>query len=368
MNSSSSLEDRQWPLTIGVDIGGTQMRVAVLQGSTLISRVGLLTGAETAPASMLPRLFSAVAQALREAGIGIEQIDSIGVATPGPINHRTGVIYAPPNLPGWTEVPLRDIFQQQFALPIFVENDANTAALGEYFYGAGRGSATMVYLTISTGIGGGMMIDGKITEGANGTAGEWGHMSIDRNGALCPCGNRGCLEYMTSGTSIARIANEAIEQGQGAELLAFARAMLAHPASAPDKAALPAPQDLNTQPLDSSIVPGAQGEQEETLLVNAHTVARAAEAGIPLARAIIADAGEALGVGLVNILHIFNPDRVILGGGVTQMGDMLLEPARHIVQERTMQAPRQSAQIVLAELGPNVGLIGAGALGRYYSG
>jgi glucokinase len=374
MNNSNPVDDREWPLSIGVDIGGTQMRVAVLQGSTLISRVGMLTGMDTAPESMMPRIFSAIEQALREARTGIEQVSSIGVATPGPINHRTGVIYAPPNLPGWRKVPLRDIFQQRFTLPIFVENDANAAALGEYFFGAGRGSSTMVYLTISTGIGGGMIIDGKIIEGVNGTAGEWGHMSIDRNGALCPCGNRGCLEYLASGTSIARIANEAIENGQGGELLAFASAMLAHPSSVPDQSALPAPPDLNTQPLDSAIAAGVPskagelGEKEETLLVNAHTVARAAEAGIPLARAIIADAGEALGVGLVNILHIFNPDKVILGGGVTQMGDMLLEPARRIVQERTMQAPLQSAHIVLAELGPNAGLIGAGALGRYYSG
>lgn len=184
MNSSSSQDDRQWPLSIGVDIGGTQMRAAVLQGSALISRVGLLTGTE----------------------------------------------------------------------------------------------------------------------------------------------------------------------------------------SAPGQSALPAPQVLNTQPLVSSLAAGTQGEQDEALLVNAHAVARAAEAGIPLARAIIAGAGEALGVGLVNILHIFNSDRVILGGGVTQMGDMLLEPARLVVRERTMQAPRQSAQIVLAEFGPNAGLIGAGALGRYSGG
>jgi glucokinase len=360
----------QMPLVIGVDIGGTQIRAAVLQGATLRSRVRLLTGTQTAPEQMLPRVFATIEQALREAQATLDQVTGIGIATPGPINHRTGVIYDPPNLPGWKEVALRDIFQQRYTLPVYVENDANTAALGEYMYGAGRGCQHMVYLTISTGIGGGMIIDGKIVEGANGTAGEIGHMSIDWRGPTCPCGNRGCLEYLASGTAIARVANEAIEAGQGTELLAFARAMLAYPASVPDQGALPIPPDLETQPLemadeaDEHDEPGDRGELPQ---VNAQTVARAAEAGIPLAREIIAGAGVALGAGLVNILHIFNPEKVILGGGVTRMGDMLMEPALRVVQECAMSAPRRAAQIVVAQLGENVGLIGAGALIRYYT-
>jgi glucokinase len=226
----------------------------------------------------------------------------------------------------------------------------------------------MVYLTISTGIGGGIIIDGKMVEGANGTAGELGHMSIDRNGPACPCGSRGCLEYFASGTSIARVANEAIEAGQGAELLAFASAMLAHPGSVPDQRALPsAPDPEMPDEANEADVAGASIKQGELLRVNAQTVARAAEAGIPLARSIIAGAGEALGVGLVNILHIFNPEKIILGGGVTRMGDMIMEPALRIVQERTLAAPREAAQIALAQLGDNAGLIGAGALIQYYS-
>ena len=360
----------QLPLVIGVDIGGTHFRAAVLRGSELRSRVPLLTGTQTAPEQMLPRIFAAIEQALREAQVTPEQVAGIGVATPGPINHRTGVIYDPPNLPGWKEVPLRDIFQQRYNLPTYVENDANAAALGEYVFGAGRGSQNMVYLTISTGIGGGIIIDGKIVEGVNGTAGELGHMSIDWRGPACPCGNRGCLEYLASGTAIARIANEAIEAGQGAELLAFASAMLAHPTSVPDQGALPTAPEMETRPLDKAGEPvehDEAGEGGEVLRVNARTVARAAEAGIPLARSIITEAGEALGVGLVNILHIFNPDKIILGGGVTRMGDMLMEPALRIMQERTMSAPRQSAQIDLAQLGDNAGLIGAGALIQYYT-
>ena len=258
---------------------------------------------------------------------------------PGPLDYRTGIIYSPPNLPGWGQVPLRDIFLQHYTLPVYIENDAHTAALGEYMFGSGRGCKNLVYLTISTGIGGGVIIDGKILEGANGTATELGHMSIDWHGQRCSCGNMGCLEYLASGTAIARMANEAIADGQGAELLAFASTMLAHPTTAPDQAALPAVQEPEALEQDD------MDDGEEPLRVNARTVARAAEAGIPLARSIIMQAGEALGVGLVNIIHIFNPEMIILGGGVTLMGDMLMEPAQRIVQERTLQAPRDAARI-----------------------
>jgi glucokinase len=346
------------PLVVGVDLGGTHIRTAVLQGSKLHSRVSLLTGENPTPERLLPRVYGAIQQALDEADITLDQIAGIGVSTPGPLNNRTGVIYSPPNLPGWENVPLRDLIQQHFNAPILVENDAHTAGLGEYMFGGGRGSRYMVYLTVSTGIGGGVLIDGKILEGANGTAGELGHMTIDWKGERCKCGNVGCLEYLASGTAIARYANEAIAAGQGADLLAFASTMLEHIATVPDQAALPT-HDPNTQPLDGY---DELSTVAEPLRVNAYTVARAAEAGIPLARDIITHVAEALGVGLVNIIHIYNPEIIILGGGVMQLGRMLMEPALRIVQERTMKAPRDSVRITLAQLTRNAGLVGAGAL------
>ncbi len=358
MYEETTTHQQNLPLVMGVDLGGTNIRTAVLQGSSLHSRVSLLTGENPTPERILPRVYGAIQQALDEAHIALDQIAGIGVATPGPLNNRTGVIYSPPNLPGWDNVPLRDVLQQHFNRPIVIENDAHTAGLGEYMFGAGRGSMYMVYLTVSTGIGGGVIIDGKILEGANGTAGELGHMTIDLQGERCNCGNIGCLEYLASGTAIARYANEAIAAGQGAELLAFASTMLEHTATVPDQAALPI-QDLNTQPMDEH--DESDGEIEP-LRVKARTVARAAEAGIPLARDIITNAAEALGIGLVNIIHIYNPDKIILGGGVMQMGPMLMEPALRIVQERAMKAPRDSVRIELAQLGINAGLIGAGAL------
>ncbi len=334
------------PLVVGVDLGGTQIRTAVLRGATLLSRVGLLTGENPTPERIIPRMFLAVQEALTAANVPREHIAGIGIGAPGPLNGRTGIVFSPPNLPGWQNIPLRDMFQAHFDLPIFLENDANAAALAEQMFGAGHGSQEIVYITISTGIGGGVITNGKILDGIAGTAAEIGHMTVDWRGPRCNCGNIGCLESITSGTAIARRANELIVLGKADALLAFA---LSHPST--DK--------TTDTPADSSRMAASP------IHVNARLVADAAQAGIPEAREIIALAAEALGVGLVNVIHLFNPEIIILGGGVTQTGAPLLEPARRIVQERAMSVPRESTQIVMAELGSDVGLVGAGALIYY---
>ncbi|HVB21111.1 MAG TPA: ROK family protein [Ktedonobacteraceae bacterium] len=374
------------PLVVGVDLGGTQLRTAVLRGPTLLSRVGMLTGTNPAPERILPLIYKAVEQALAEAHVGMDAIAGIGIAAPGPLDHRTGIVFEPPNMPGWNRVPLRDLFAERFHVPVYVENDANACCLGEYMFGAGRGYSMIVYMTISTGIGGGVIINGEIMEGASGIAAELGHMTIDRYGERCTCGNIGCLEYIASGTAIARHANKVIHAGEGAELLNFARTMLQHSDTVTNQAGLPTMPgyegetvELRFPPSSDSTLDQSQKTQEmlgihemqetqpeDELVVNARTVALAAEAGVPVARAIIQDAAEALGIGLVNVIHIFNPDVIILGGGVTEMGPMLMEPALHVVQEHAMKVSREAAHIVLAQLGHNVGLVGAGALIYHY--
>ena len=361
MNQQMPAKPQNLPLVIAVDLGGTQMRTAILQGATLLSRVSLLTVDDATPNRIIPRIYTAVQQALDEAHIPLDQIAGIGIAAAGALDSRSGVVFAPPNLPGWDHVPLRDIFQEHFKIPVFVENDANATALGEYMFGAGRGCNDMVYLTVNTGIGGGVIIDGKIVDGASGTAGELGHMTIDWHGERCNCGNIGCLENIASGTAIARSANEAIAAGQGTELLAFARTMLEHTDTVPDPSALPLPEQDDVDETEGTF----DEVSGQMIHVNAHTVARAAESGIPLAREIVTNAAEAIGVGLVNIIHIFNPEMIILGGGVTQMGPMLMEPALRIVHERAMKVPRDAVKIVQAQLGMNTGLVGAGALIYY---
>ncbi len=344
---ASSDASEKLPLVVGIDLGGTQIRAAVLRGAQRLSRVGLLTGEDPTPERVIPRMIEAVEQAIGEAGVSLEQIAGIGVGAPGPLNSRTGVVFSPPNLPGWVDVPLRSILNNHFKRPIFVENDANAAALGEYMFGAGQGSLEVVYLTISTGIGGGIIADGRIVEGIVGTAGELGHMTIDLHGPRCNCGNIGCLESISSGTAIARRANEIVAMGKGDELLAFA---------------------LTQQEDGSANTPedSQQVARHNLVHINARVVAEAAAAGILVARQIITTAAEGLGVGLVNIMHIFNPELIILGGGVSQMGDMLLAPAQHVIEKRAMRVPQQAARIVMAQLGTDAGLVGAGALIYYH--
>jgi glucokinase len=286
-------------------------------------------------------MIQAVYQAVDEAGVSLEQIAGIGIGAPGPLNGKTGVVFNPPNLPGWRNVPLRDIFHERFKCPIYVENDANVAALSEHMFGAGQGSLDMAYLTVSTGIGGGIIANGQLLTGTIGTAAELGHMTIDWHGPRCSCGNIGCLESLASGTAIARQANEriALDRRGSAELIAFALSKQSYEKGA-------------EMPRDS----------RRPIHVDAMMVAEAAVSGIRMAREIIGLAAEALGVGLVNIIHIFNPEVIILGGGVTQIGEPLLGPARRIVAERAMPVPRESVRIVLSDLGSDAGLIGAGSL------
>lgn len=314
------------PPVIAVDLGGTQLRVAVVQGSQVLAKVRVLTGESPLPDSIVSRISSGIDQVLEEAEIGIEQVAGLGVGVAGPLDGRTGVVFAPPNLSGWNNVPLRAMLQKYYGnLPILLENDANAAALGEYLFGAGQGCSDMVYLTISTGIGGGVICNGQLLQGISGTAAELGHMTIDRDGPRCNCGNIGCLESIASGIAITHRASEAMKAGTYFENL-------------------PA------------------GIQADPAHVDPHAVADAAREGLPAACAIIKEAAEALGIGIVNIIHIFNPERIILGGGLLQIGSLLLDPALQIVRERAMKVPYQAVSIVPAQFGDEAGLIGAGAL------
>jgi glucokinase len=347
-NTSPIFDDvDRLPLVVAVDLGGTQIRTAILRGPKLLSRVSMLTGDDSSPQNVIPRMIDAVRQVLADAHLAIEDTAGIGIGAPGPLNGRTGYVFSPPNLLNWENVPLRDLFAQEFGVPVFVDNDADVGALGEYMFGAGRGAQEMVYLTVSTGIGGGIISNGQLVVGATGMAGELGHMSVDMHGPLCNCGNIGCLEVIASGTAIARRASELIEQGRGEALLTY---VLAHQST--DQAA--------DTPTDRARA------LRERIRVNAQMVAEAAEAGVPEAKEIITVAARALGIGLVNIIHIFNPERIILGGGVVQMGPLLLQPAQRMVDKHTMPMPRAAVNIVQAELGSDVGLVGAGALLYYH--
>ena len=243
----------------------------------------------------------------------------MGVA--GPID-QNGVVLSPPNLPGWDNTPLRSLWEEEFRVPVYIGNDCNLAALGEYRFGAGMGRDNIVYIAIGTGIGGGVIIDGRLFTGSGGLATELGHMTIDPSGPRCNCGNTGCLEALASGTAIARAAVERIQCGEASTITRLATSDLGR--------------------------------------VTAETVQTAAISGDKLARDVIERAGRDLGIGITNLLHLFNPELVIIGGGVAMMGELILNPARKTVAERAM--PGFIVPIVPSSLGDDAGLLGAVAL------
>jgi glucokinase len=312
------------PLVIGVDLGGTQIRAALIQHTRLLSRVSLPTQDEEGVEAVIQRIKEAIRQAAHQGGVLLEQVFGIGMAAPGPLDGRSGIIISPPNLKGWHNVPLRQIIQDEFRLPVALGHDASLAALAEYVFGAGHGIPDMIYITVSTGIGGGVLLGGQIFLGVSGVAPEPGHMTIDIHGPRCNCGNIGCLEVLASGTAIARYAAEAIAQGRGQGMLEAAQALQA---------------------------------QE----VDARVVVEAARRSDQVASKIMRQVAEYVGVGLVSLIHIFNPALIVIGGGVSKAGPLLFEPMQRIVDERAMEVQRRAVRIVPAKLGEDAGLLGAGA-------
>jgi len=316
------MQERHELLILAIDLGGTKIMAALIshQGQVM-AREYHLTLAGEGPQSVINRILSAIDHLLRVGNIGLSQLHSISIAAAGAIDFDQGLVTSSPNLPGWHNVPLSDMVNRKYKVKTFLINDASAGALGEHHFGVGRGVNNLVYLTVGTGIGGGIIINGKLYLGPSGSAGEIGHMTIDVNGPRCSCGNIGCLEMLASGTAIAREAIRRITQGE-----------------------------------ESSLSQMAGGKIEN---ITAEKVGVAARGGDGLALEVISKAATYLGVGMVNLVNIFNPEMIIVGGGVAQMGDLLLEPARRVVKERAFQLSAQAVRIVPAQLGDNAGVLGA---------
>lgn len=305
-------------LILGLDVGGTKLAAGVAGADgTLRSRVERPTGVEDGPDAVIARLEELGRGAIGEGGA----VAAVGVGIGGPLDARRGIIQDPPNLVGWHDVPLKERLQATFRLPVHVENDANAAALAEHRFGAGRGVDNLVYVTISTGIGGGAVLDGRLYEGESGNALEVGHMSVSYDGWPCACGRHGCPEAFASGTNIARRAREALAAGEPSSLAQLAE-------------------------------------------VTAREVADAARAGDPLAVRIWDDTVAVLGATMTNLLNLFNPRLLILGGGVTRAGDLLFEPLRRLSLPATLGRQGQDAEIVPAALGEDTGILGAVAVAQ----
>ncbi len=306
---------------LALDIGGTKIRLALVSPEgEILTREEHLTTAKEGPTPVINRILSAMKGILESHRVDLSQLHSISIATAGVIDTDNGVITSSPNLPGWINIPLRDTVERAYGLSTFLLNDANAAALGEHEFGAGKGVANLFYITVSTGIGSGIIIDNKLYSGTSGGAGEIGHMTIDVNGPACKCGSNGCLEMLASGTALARETINRIKNGQ--------KSFLAETRS-----------DIEN--------------------ITAREIGQAAREGDTLALEVISRAAYYLGVGLANVVNILNPDAIIIGGGLSKLGDLLLEPAIKVVQERAFQLPAQAVRIVPSQLGDDAGIIGA---------
>ena len=310
---------------LGLDLGGTKIQSLVVDDrGTILGEDRRPTLAAEGPEAVVDRLAESALSALSRAGLEPGDVLAIGVSAPGPCDFERGVLLHAVNLPGWTATPLAALVQERLGRPAILENDANAAALAEARHGAGQGARHLIYLTISTGIGGGLILDGRIYRGANGTAGELGHVTVDERGPVHSCGMRGCLEVMASGTAIARLADEAVAAGRSAALAEAA----------------------------------THGE------LTPAEVHAAAEEGDPVAAEILASAAHYLGVGLANYLNIFNPNVIVIGGGVTAIGSRLLEPAFAQARQMAFRLPSDSVEFRLAALQGRAEALGVAALAR----
>jgi len=312
------------PLSLGIDLGGTKIltAVATAQGK-MLSRDHSVTPATKGQEAVVQSILESIGRALEQAGIAASQLSAIGVGAPGLSNPETGILFTSPNLPGWRDVPLRDVIEKELGKKAFLINDANAAALGELYFGAAKGAHHFIYITISTGIGGGIIIDGEVYTGSIGTAGEVGHMTIDDDGPPCNCGNRGCWETLASGTAMAREARKQIKEGARTSILGY-----------------------------------AEGDVEK---VTAQVIHNAAKEGDSLAKELITRTGYYVGVGLANLVNIFNPELIVIGGGLSNIGDMLLEPAYKVAGERAFKESYRTVRFALAKLGRDSGVLGAAA-------
>ena len=307
-------------LIAALDLGGTQIRTALYEdGGRLVARYACPTRADEGREAVLNRIIQSLERIIAEAP---GPVTAIGVGAPGPLDPWGGVILDAPNLPGWQKVPLRQVLSERFGVPVAVGNDANVAALAEHRFGAGKGFDHIIYITVSTGIGGGIIMDGKLLLGARGLAVEVGHIIVEPEGPPCGCGSRGCMEAVASGTAIAREAKRRLRAGEGGLLLRL-----------------------------------VGGDVER---VTAREVAQAARQGDPLSKEIFRQAGRYIGIGITSLVHLFNPARVIIGGSVAKAGDLLFDPIRETIRERVMDEHfLEGFAVVPAALGDDVGLLGA---------
>ncbi len=323
MVDKKSLEKKY---SIGVDLGGTNIVNTVVnyQGK-IVSRLKVPTLAERGKESTIKRIVETIHENIVQSTIASGDIIGIGIGAPGPLDVKKGIINFAPNLPGWRDVPLRKILEDEFNMKIVLENDANAAAWGERCFGAGQGVNNLVCFTLGTGIGGGIIINGKIYHGNNYGAAELGHMTVNKDGPRCNCGNYGCLESYSSATGIKNRIKNRIKEGIKSEFL-----------------------DFDEDKLFESL--------------RLKSIFEVARKGDRLTKDIVEEAISYLGIAIANIANILNPEMVVLVGGITNEGNKLLIPLRKEVKKRALYSNYKSLKIVIGKLAGNAGVLGAAAL------
>ena len=303
-----------------IDLGGTNVR-AIIAGLD-----GEISGEDRRPSragqgldTTIETLLASLAQACSAAGVEASDLRGLGVATPGWVDTERGVVPAAPQLVGWHDVPLVEMLRERLGVAVRLENDANAAALGENAFGAGRGTRHMLYITVSTGVGAGIIVDGRLYGGAKGSAGEIGHTIVDPSGPPCGCGGRGCLESLSSGTAIARKAAQAADRGDSAAL---------------------------------SEIKEREGR------LGARQVADAARGGDAASIAIYEEAGYYLGIALANAVNLLSPEAIIIGGGVMQAKELFLPRAEETMRDLALDEPLKYLRFAEAELGDRAGVMG----------
>ncbi len=311
-------------LALAIDLGGTKVAAAVVrEDGKIVSHATRPTEAHKGGEWVLSRIKEAALEALENSKIQPSQFTGVGMGTPGVVDAEQGIMLSDAvNIPEWKGRNLKSELERVLGIPAFIENDANAAGLGEFVFGSGRGAKSLILVTLGTGIGGAVIINGELIRGVSFAAGELGHISVDPNGQRCGCGNYGCIELYASGPAIAQRAREYVLRGVNTKLSTMA-----------------SPEELT-----------------------AEHVARAAREGDFLAQSILAEAGKLLGVALAGIVNLLNPDRIVIGGGVAQAGDWILEPVRWEIKRRALPDATKVLQVVPAALGTNAGILGAAAL------
>jgi glucokinase len=314
---------------IGVDLGGTNIKTGCFDDEMkLVASSSLPTQADLGPEFVADKIVETISQALAQAAVSMDAVKGIGIGAPGPSDLARGIILAAPNLPKFRNVPLRKMIIERTGKPAVLENDANAACYGEYVVGAGRGADDMVFLTLGTGIGGGIITNGQLVHGFGDNAAELGHVIIEMDGRLCGCGQKGCVEAYASANSTAKRAVEAIEAGRESALATIYR----------------------------------QNGQ-----ITAKDIYQQTAAGDALATEITEGTAKALGILCVSMLHVTGPRRIVFAGGMIAAGDLLLDRIRHYFNKYIWPLKPESLEICFATLGEQAGMVGAAALARTIS-